>query len=443
MKTTLDPIEIQDHYLAAYETHAHLYSSQRTSLRKMAIEEFAAIGFPTPQHEEWKYFDLRPILQNPFSIATPEVSTLTEADVARFKILGSDALVMVFVNGTYQPHLSSINLATHFTVMPFADAHQHPTFKTYFAKQASFLGEAFVALNTAFYNDGCLVYLNKNTTVLQPIHLLHITTATAEGIATFPRNLIVLDQGSKAQIIATYHTLSHHQPTLTNAVNEIILGEQAMLEFDIKQNEAGQAYHINYTEALLHKNATFDISTITVNGQMVRNNLHIVLADVNCTTHLHGLNITNGQQVVDNHTLVDHAAPHCFSNELYKSILSDKAIGIFNGKIFVRKDAQKTNAFQSNKAILLNDEATMNAKPQLEIFADDVKCSHGATTGQLDEEALFYLRSRGINPPDAKALLNFAFASDVLSNINNPHLKANLLKLLAKKLNSHIEFDLA
>jgi Fe-S cluster assembly protein SufD len=226
-------------------------------------------------------------------------------------------------------------------------------------------------------------------------------------------------------------------------VTEFFVEETASVEYDIKQNEDSlSAYHINQTFVKQQRNSTFDICTVTIGGKLVRNNLNIVLNDVNCTAHLYGLAIATGQEIIDNHTLVDHASPLCQSNELYKNILNGSAHGVFNGKIFVRKDAQKTNAFQSNKNILLSKDAVMNAKPQLEIYADDVKCSHGATTGQLDEDALFYLRSRGINENDARALLNFAFASDVIEKINNESLRRNLLKLLSQKLGSHIEFDL-
>lgn len=443
MKVTGNIMDIKDHYLSEFEVFAELYGKQKNSLRKMAINEFATIGFPDRKHEEWKYTNLTSLLSETFSIAKPSHHhTISAEQINKYKVLGEGAIVLVFVNGIYSKEFSDQPSEKGLEILPISSSYNHPQFANYFAKQAAIMNESFVSLNTAFFSDGCFVSVADGANISKPIHILHVADSTGDHTAAFPRNLFVMGKNSKAQIIASYHAVIGNYRSFTNAVNEIIVGENAQLEFDIKQNEPEGASHINYTEVLQHKNSNFNISTITLNGSLVRNNLHIVLAEVNCTAHLHGLSIADNQQMIDNHTLVDHASPNCYSNELYKSILGGKAQGVFNGKIFVRKDAQKTNAYQSNKNILLTDEAVMNAKPQLEIFADDVKCSHGATTGQLDEDALFYLRARGIGKDDAKALLNFAFASDVLSHINNEALRNNLLQLLSRKLNSHIEFDL-
>ena len=231
-------------------------------------------------------------------------------------------------------------------------------------------------------------------------------------------------------------TLSRNETsdTLVNAVNEIVVEENASLEFDIVQNENDKAYQVCNTYAYQGRDSKFTINTATLGGSIVRNKLHIKLDAENCKTHLYGLYIADEKQLVDNHTAVIHARPHSNSNQLYKGIIGGKAHAVFNGKIFVEKDAQKTNAYQSNKNILLSNDAVINAKPQLEIFADDVKCTHGATTGQMDEESLFYLRSRGINEVHAKALLNKAFASDILGNITIESLREMVARETEKKL---------
>ena len=294
--------------------------------------------------------------------------------------------------------------------------------------------ESFIALNTAFTFDGAFIHIPAHTVVEKPIHLLHVSDARNEATVSYPRNLIVAENNSRVKVIESFHTVQSANHNFINSVTEVVVKENSIVELNKIQNEAAEAFHINHTEASQEKNSTFKINTITLGGGIVRNNLHIVLNGEYCNSQLNGLYLLNGSQLVDNHTLVDHAKPNCYSNELYKGIIDGKAQGVFNGKIFVRKDAQKTNAYQSNKNILLSDDASMNAKPQLEIFADDVKCSHGATTGQLDEDALFYLRSRGIGEENAKALLNVAFAADVIKNISIEALKNNLSVLISTKL---------
>ena len=309
--------------------------------------------------------------------------------------------------------------------------------KEHFGKYASIKTESFIALNTAFSYDGAFIHIPGNTVVEQPIHLLYVSDARNAASVAYPRNLVVAEKSSQVKIVESFHCMQSGNHNFTNSVTEIVVKENAIVEFNKIQNETAEAFHINHTEAYLAKNSTFNINTITLGGEIVRNNLHIVLNDENGTAHLYGLYLLNGNQLVDNHTLVDHAKPNCYSNELYKGIIDDKAHGVFNGKIFVRQDAQKTNAYQSNKNILLSNDASMHAKPQLEIFADDVKCSHGATTGQIDEEALFYLRSRGIGEQNARALLNTAFAADVINNITIEALKNNLITFLSSKLKNN------
>lgn len=422
------------------ETEQHISfeniaSEKLTPERKLAIDTFNKSGFPSMKDEEWKYLDLSVLKNTPFNHQAPACTKLSLSDIEKYKVAGADEITLVFINGAYCPELSSQKRDDSFSIEPVESDRS----KQWFGKLAS-AKQPFIALNTAFHHGGLLIYIQPEKEVKHTIHLLHFNDSRMESVAAHPRNLVVAEKNSKVQLIATYHSLNNYT-SFTNSVTEFFVGENAFVEYDVKQDETDSALQMNYIFAQQKRNSVFDISTVTIGGKLVRNNLNILLTETGCTAHLNGLTVAGKNQTVDNHTLVDHASPNCESYQLYKNILDDKAHGIFNGKIFVRQDAQKTNAFQSSKNVLLSDDAVMNAKPQLEIYADDVKCSHGATTGQLDEEALFYFRSRGIGKKDALALLNYAFAGDVIEKINNQALKADLLKLLAQKLNTEIEFE--
>jgi len=429
----------KENYLQEFAAFSPLYGNTFTALRKSSMEAFKQHGFPGQKHEEWKYFNLAPLLQERFTIATASVkSNITREMVARYKVAGENAIMLVFVNGIFRPDLSDTDKNKTITAGSILN---HET-EDFIGKSGDVNEEPFLALNNAFFSDGACIRIPAGARVENPVHILHLNDSRTEQTASFPRNLIIAEKNSKAQVIATYHSLTPDKHSFCNAVTELFLNPGSFLELDIKQNEEASSFHIGQVYASLQRDCTFDICTVTLGGGMVRNNLLIRLNDTNCTAHLNGLTLAGGNQVVDHHTVVDHASPGCYSNQLYKGIFDGHAHGVFNGKILVRRDAQKTNAYQSNKTVLLSHDAVMNAKPQLEIFADDVKCSHGATTGQLDEDALFYFRARGIGEQDAKALLNFAFASDVIQKINNDSMKENVLKLLSEKLHAQIEFDL-
>jgi len=429
---------VANSYLNEFEIFSDLYlkNDSISALRKESIQRFSQLGFPTTKNEEWKYTNIAPIAKGNFRYSNPsDKFKLTREDIREFLICGKDAIVLVFENGRFNEDLSVLNnVLKNVIITSLASSGDNEIVKKNFGKYASVRTEAFIALNTAFTYDGAFVHIPAKTILEQPIHLLYVNDARAEAAVAYPRNLIVVENNSQLKIAESFHCMQSENHNFNNSVTEVVVHENSIVEFDKIQNETPQAFHINHTEAYLEKNSTFNITTITLGGAIVRNNLHIVLNDVNCTAHLYGLYLLNGTQLVDNHTLVDHAKPNCYSNELYKGLIDGKAHGVFNGKIYVRKDAQKTNAYQSNKNILLSDDALMNAKPQLEIFADDVKCSHGATTGQLDEDALFYLRSRGIGEENAKALLNVAFAADIINNVTIDALKNNLMNLLSAKL---------
>ncbi len=407
--------------------------------RQAAIETFGRLDFPNTKNEEWKYTNLNKITQvNPdFKLRVNE-NRVSNEFVAGLLSSGVGGLVLVFENGVFRKDLSSaIPQSDDFTISNLASIGENEIIKKYLGKVAFAGNEPFVALNSAFVHDGIFVHVKEHKKVSIPVHILYINSSFDPQSTSTVRNLIVAEKGSEINITESYHSLSDECCGFTNSVSEIIVNENAHVELVKAQLESKHASQVNFTQVIQQRDSTFDTVTVTLGGNLVRNNLHITLNDVNCTSHLFGLYIPDGDQLVDNHTLVDHAMPNCFSNELYKGIIGGKATGVFNGKVLVRKDAQKTNAYQSNKNILLTDDAQIYTKPQLEIFADDVKCTHGATTGQLDEDALFYLRARGIGEANARALLNIAFAGDVLNNIKNEILREHLLLLATAKLQTN------
>ena len=301
------------------------------------------------------------------------------------------------------------------------------------ARYASYRRNAFTALNTAFVEDGAFVYLPKDAVVKEPIHLLFLSTASKDPAVCHPRNLIVAGSSAQATVIESYAGLEGGV-YFTNAVTEIVTGEQSRIDHTRLQRESERAFHVATMEVSQHRDSAFASRSISIGAKLVRNDLNVLLNGEGCDCTLDGLYLAGGEQHVDNHTTIDHAKPHCSSRELYKGILDGKSTGVFNGKIIVRKDAQKTDARQTNNNLLLSEESLINTKPQLEILADDVKCTHGATIGQLDEEALFYLRTRGIGDAAARSLLTYAFASEIIGRIRIQPIQCRLDLLLSRSL---------
>jgi Fe-S cluster assembly protein SufD len=293
------------------------------------------------------------------------------------------------------------------------------------AQYASYRGHAFTALNTAFLEDGAFVSIARGKVVEEPIHLLFLSTTHGEGAVCHPRSLILAGEGSQATVIESY-VGTGDDVYFTNAVTEIVAGPAAVVDHYKLQRESEEAFHVATLQVQQARNSTLSSHAVTLGGALVRNEVNAVLDDEGCTCTLNGLYLAAGRQHVDNHTVIDHARPRCTSHELYKGILDGQAHGVFNGKIYVRQDAQKTDAKQTNQTLLLSEDATINTKPQLEIYADDVKCTHGATVGQLDDEALFYLRTRGIDKEAARHLLTYAFANDVISRVKVAPVRAHL-----------------
>ncbi|MBD2703972.1 Fe-S cluster assembly protein SufD [Spirosoma sp. BT702] len=430
--------DFKEQLLAAFrDNEERMNGASKTALhqlRRAALKQFDQLGFPTIRNEEWKYSSVNGLLKESFDL--DESTTLTAEDLAPLEIPNLDGNLLYFVNGRYHAELSRIvSPASQVQITSFADALKtEPDFiGTYFAHYADYQENAFTALNTALASDGVVVRVPDNTTVEQPIILRFITDARDRNSASQPRNLIVVGKNAEVMVAESYRTLGNGA-SFVNVVTEIVLGRDARMQYYKVQNETEKAYHIGTTQVNQTDNSHFYSATVTLDGNFIRNNLNIVLNGQHAEAFMYGLYMPNGRQHVDNHTLVDHAMPNSYSNELYKGILDDNSTGVFNGKIFVRPDAQKTNAYQSCKNVVLSPNATMNTKPQLEIFADDVKCSHGTTTGQLNDEALFYMRSRGIPKDEARTLLLYAFSQDVLSQIKIQPIREYLERVVTEKL---------
>ncbi len=402
--------------------------------RIQASENLKLLDFPTTRNENWKYTRVAPILKHDYRVLNSAVSK--EIDVNNFKIGGLTANVLVFVNGFFVPEKSLVlSSEKDLIITNIANARENYShvFDSYFAGLADDKNEIFTAINTAYSEDGTFIFVPDNTTVALPTHLIYLTQG--DSVISQPRNVIVSGKSSSAKVIITYETIDSNR-AFTNAVSEVWVKENAHLEIDKVQYENDTTSHISTEQVHQQANSNFTINTVTLNGGLVRNNLNIELDATNCESNLYGLYLLKGNQHVDNHTLVDHKKPHCNSNELYKGIMDGESTAVFNGKVFVRPDAQKTNAFQSNSNILLSDDASINSKPELEIYADDVKCSHGSTTGQMDKDAIFYLRARGVGEDSARNMLMYAFASDVIDNIKVLPLQEKINSFLDKKFNS-------
>jgi Fe-S cluster assembly protein SufD len=401
-------------------------------LRQAAIARFQELGFPTNRNEDWKYTSVAALLKIPFELADQE----QPGDKLRKLVgVGYGGPRLVFVNGHFAPELSELAaLPNGVTVSSLGEALSwHPDqVRPKLAKLADYQSLSFTALNTAFLRDGAFVFVPPGRVLEQPIELVFVSVPAGKPTVSYPRTLIVAGRSSQATILERY--LGPEEATyFTNAVTEIVAEDNAFLDHYKLQQEGARAFHIANTQVRQARSSNFTNHYVALGGALVRNEVRVRLDDEGCETTLNGLYLGAGSQHLDNFTVIDHAKPHCASHELYKGILADKARGVFNGKIFVRQDAQKTDAKQTNQALLLSDDATINTKPQLEIFADDVKCTHGATVGQLDADALFYLRARGIGLEEARRLLTFAFANDVLDRMKIEAVREQLERVLMSR----------
>ncbi len=406
-------------------------------IRQNAIASFEELGFPVKRMEEWKYTNLKPVLKHDFkTVFEPAKTQLKRKDLEKYLVEGLKVNLLVFINGQFNEKLSTIvTRSEKVFIGSFSEGRisYSNIVEKHFSKYADYKNRSLTALNTAFAKDGAFIYIQKGIQVAEPIHILNIADATDESIMAQPRNLFIAEEGSEVKIIEDYHSRGENY-SFTNVVTEIYCAPNARLDRYKIQNDNEKAYHVGTTQVQQEKDSYFSDTTISWGGAITRNDLNAVFNGTNTECHFYGLYLLTGKQHVDNHTLADHKMPHCYSNELYKGIIDDNATGVFNGKILVREDAQKTNAYQSNGNILLSEDATIYSKPQLEIFADDVKCSHGATTGQLNKEEMFYLRARGIGKDEARILLLNAFAGDVMDSVKIDELREKLKKDLSQKL---------
>ncbi len=403
---------------------------RQPQIRQRGIEAFGILGLPHPKHEEYRYTPIVKVLEKEFSQGfTTLASHLSPLDAQSFFFQGLEANRLVFINGRYSPEASNIiSPESEIRIKPVSEAGTDAL-----GKVASLDKDAFVALNSAYAQEGAYIEIPAKAVVGLPV-VLHFQSDAREGNTTaMPRNYISIGRHAQASIVEVYNSLGD-ATSFVNALTEIDVADGAQLDYFKVQTESDYALQVNATEVQQAANSRFSSTTLTLGGRMVRNNLNVAQNGSGCHTDMYGLYMLHGKQHVDNHTLVDHRQPHSTSNELYKGIMDDQSTGVFNGKIYVQQAAQKTNAFQSNKNVLLTNGATIFTKPQLEIWADDVKCSHGATTGQLDEEQLFYLQSRGIDAVTARALLLFAFAADIIGHITIGPLRDHFLGLLNDKL---------
>jgi len=384
-------------------------------LRLNAKKALASLDFPTSKTEYWKYTRIGKIINKNYGVQQ-EIST-TQFAVEDYLIPELNANILVLVNGFYRADLSQIETEKGINILGLKEAIQQENgfLKHHLGGIAKAEKEIFIALNTLTFTDGIFIDLDKNAVIEKPIHIINLVTES--NIITNTRTIVKAHDNSSVKIIESFVNLESEE-CFTNSVAEFYLNPNSNVEYNKIQNTNGDNYHIASEQAYQRKDSNFTINTITLEGKLIRNNLNIEVNAEGCETNLNGIYLGAEKNHIDNHTVVDHLKPNCNSNQVYKGILNDNSVGVFNGKVFVRPDAQKTNAFQQNNNILLTDDAAIFSKPELEIYADDVKCSHGSTIGQIDEEAIFYLRARGISRKSAINLMITAFVKDALNNVS-------------------------
>ena len=412
--------------------------STLSSERAEALSQFLAAGFPTKKDEEYKYTDLSEAVNKQYSLTPKQEFHITKEQLDQLHLGEEHFDFIVFVNGKFQKALSKISVENaEFLTLNNAFSSNKDLIEKYF-NQIKPKNTAFTALNDALYSDGFFLFVPKNTVIEKPIHLFYISENQDENIFYTTRNLLIVEEGAKVEVIESHHNFDETY-TFTNSVTEIFVGKNAKADWHKLQNDSQTTYLVDSTFAKQERDSLATVNTFAFGGKLVRNNLDFIHTGENINSFMNGITIIGNEQLVDHHTAVHHNEPNCESYQNYKGVFKDKAHGVFNGKVFVNKIAQKTNAYQQNNNILLSEGATIDTKPQLEIFADDVKCSHGCTVGQLNDEALFYLRARGISKKEAQALLLYAFANDAMENIDIEPLKLKVAKLLAEKLEVNID----
>ena len=426
----------QDWYLSVFKDFEERLNGETQSplhqLRREAIARFGHTGFPTSRDEEWRFTNIAPLTRIDFELAAEtDGPTAVDVDPFRCGLAGP-----VFVDGHFAPGLSQLDALPAGVLVKnlrTALAEDDALLARHLGQTAKTEDQAFTALNTAFVQDGVLVYLPQGTVLDHPLHMLFLSTGTKAGIATHPRILVVAEAHAEATLLESYVGLGN-ETYLTNSVCEINVGENASIDHYRVQRETLSAFHISAMHVVEARAARFRSTSIDLGGQLTRNHVHTALIGEGIDSTLNGLYIEDGSQHVDNHTLIEHTQANCQSHEFYKGVLAAESSGVFRGKIHVHQAAQKTDAYQANQNLLLSDSARIDTKPQLEIYADDVKCSHGATIGRLDADAIFYLRSRGIGHREAVRILTRAFAGEVLDRVRIDGLRQELDDLVSQRL---------
>ena len=411
-------------------------------IRKEAFARFSELGFPTIRHEDWRFTNVSALAKLPLKpVIEYSRDGVTAEQVKRFHFAGIDGPQLVFLNGHYSPELSAPLLGKDGTRAVSLRAEmevESPALMRHLSADRQ-SPDAFTALNTALFQDGAFIHVPAGRVVDKPIHLVFITTSEQPGATASPRNVIIGEKGSSATVIESYVAVTN-ATYFTNAATTIVAEEGSRLEHLKFQDEALQSYHVAALRLQLRRDANVISHSIALGARLSRHNIRTHLGGENIECILNGLYLTKDEQLADHWMLVEHASPHCNSHEYFNGIIDDRSKGVFHGRIFVQPEAQKTDAKQTNKNLLLSEDATVDTKPQLEIYADDVKCTHGATIGQLDEESIFYLRSRGIGPERARRILIHAFAGEIIDRVRNDVVREELDRIVWDRLeaNPHI-----
>jgi Fe-S cluster assembly protein SufD len=407
-------------------------------LREAGLARFRRVGFPTARDEEWRFTPVAPIQRARLRPATPPARPFSRDDLSTLSFGHPEWPALVFVNGRFAPELSAVPALPEGVLaasLAGTLAREPGLVEPHLGRRAGPDATPFTALNAAFIQDGAFVRVPAGLALAEPILLFFLTTPDQAGRMTHPRNLVVVEPGARASIIESYHgTGPGGAAYLTNAVTEVVVGEGAWVEHARIQREDEAAWHIGFSDVLQARDSHYRSFTLAMGAALSRHNLHTVLDAPDTEALLYGLTIAHGTQLMDNHTAIHHVQPSCRSWEVYKAILDGRARGVFNGKVYVTPEAQQTDAKQTNRTLLLSDEARVNTKPQLEIFADDVKCTHGATVGYLDDLPLFYVRSRGLPDAQARRLLTWAFAAEVIEEVRVEPVRAELERLVRNRL---------
>lgn len=419
------------------ELQAQQPASILHSIRQEGFNEFSKLGLPTLRNEDWKYTGISSLFNKNFSVPHGNCD-IDKSIIEKASIDGMEhANQLVFINGRYNAEASTIHTSEEdMEICSLEEASKgkyHDAVQEYFGKSSLFIKDGIHALNTSFIDGSVFIIVKKNAQIKEPVYFNHIFNATDNHLLASPRSLVIVEEGAKVQLVGSYFTQGA-MDSFSNEVIEVVAKDNSHTEIYKIQNDGVNANHAGTTHIRQVGKCYVHTVVVSMNGGMIRNNTDIIMEAEANEAHMYGLYFLNGFTHVDNHTLVDNTKPNCFSNELYKGIIDDHATGVFSGKIFVRPDAQKINAYQSNKNILLSDGGTINTKPQLEIYADDVKCSHGCTVGRLDEEALYYLRARGIDKDLARAMLLKAFADEIVMQIHIEPVKKYVEKLISERL---------